>query len=101
MRGSFVLGNVNRGLNSVWHLSKLGFPQGADLDLQAAQGPDCLIKDDVVRSQVLGTDRNIGVYLPPSYEKETQRRYPVLYVQDGQNIFSTAGTNSAFGWDSW
>src|SRR5450631_1285812 len=71
------------------------------LNLQVAQGPDCLIKDDVVRSQALGTDHNIRVYLPPSYEKQTQRRYPVLYVQDGQNIFSKAGTNSAFGWGSW
>jgi enterochelin esterase-like enzyme len=25
----------------------------------------------------------------------------VLYVQDGQNIFSPAGTNCAFGWGSW
>jgi predicted alpha/beta superfamily hydrolase len=30
--------------------------------------------------------RNILVYLPPNYENET-RDYPVLYMQDGQNIF--------------
>jgi enterochelin esterase-like enzyme len=71
------------------------------LRVQAVPGQESLIKDEVVPSQVLGTDRNIHVYLPPSYEQETNRRYPVFYVQDGQNIFSTAGTNCAFGWGSW
>ena len=27
------------------------------------------------------------VYLPPLYEAEPDRRYPVLYLQDGQNLF--------------
>jgi predicted alpha/beta superfamily hydrolase len=31
--------------------------------------------------------RNVHVYRPPGYEEETSRRYPVLYMQDGQNIF--------------
>ena len=30
--------------------------------------------------------RDVFVYLPPSYE-HTDRRFPVLYVQDGQNLF--------------
>jgi predicted alpha/beta superfamily hydrolase len=30
--------------------------------------------------------RDIFVYLPPSYER-TDRRFPVVYVQDGQNLF--------------
>jgi predicted alpha/beta superfamily hydrolase len=33
-----------------------------------------------------GLDRHLAVYLPPSYG-ETDRRYPVLYMQDGQNLF--------------
>ena len=33
-----------------------------------------------------GLDRDLAVYLPPSYG-ETDRRYPVLYLQDGQNLF--------------
>src|ERR1043166_4987820 len=32
---------------------------------------------------------------------EEHRRYPVLYLQDGQNVFSSAGPNIAFGWGSW
>jgi predicted alpha/beta superfamily hydrolase len=27
------------------------------------------------------------VYVPPMFEAEPQRRYPVLYLQDGQNLF--------------
>ena len=30
--------------------------------------------------------RRVWVYLPPDYEAST-RRYPVLYLQDGQNVF--------------
>ena len=36
-------------------------------------------------------ERLIFVYLPPSYYLDTNTRYPVLYVNDGQNIFSTPG----------
>jgi len=45
--------------------------------------------------------RRIQIYLPPSYESEPQRRYPVLYLHDGQNVFSSAGTNASFGWGNW
>ena len=41
-------------------------------------------------SQFLPQDRDIIVYLPPDYEKEPTTRYPVLYMQDGQNIFDAA-----------
>lgn len=33
--------------------------------------------------------RLIFVYLPPSYASEPERRYPVVYANDGQNLFST------------
>ena len=54
-----------------------------------------------VPSKFFGWNRGIHIYLPPSYETQTQQHYPVLYVQDGQNVFSSAGTNAAFGWGSW
>lgn len=38
-------------------------------------------------SKILGNSRSITVYLPPSYASEKSRRYPVLYAQDGQNLF--------------
>ena len=41
-------------------------------------------------SQFLPTDRDVLVWLPPGYQGETSRRYPVLYLQDGQNLFDGA-----------
>lgn len=32
--------------------------------------------------------RNLIVYLPPEYDEEPHRTYPVLYMQDGQNLFN-------------
>lgn len=39
-------------------------------------------------------DRDVVVWLPPGYDS-TRERYPVLYLQDGQNIFDPS--TSAFG----
>jgi predicted alpha/beta superfamily hydrolase len=39
------------------------------------------------RSLVLGNTRHVFVYLPPGYDHRPGRRYPVLYMQDGQNLF--------------
>src|SRR5207248_9513402 len=37
-------------------------------------------------SKILGNTREITIYLPPGYERGALR-YPVLYMQDGQNLF--------------
>jgi enterochelin esterase-like enzyme len=57
--------------------------------------------NDTVASRYLGGSRGIHIYLPPSYDQEPARRYPVLYLHDGQNVFSSAGMNIAFGWGNW
>jgi len=44
-----------------------------------------LIAKNVVSPQ-LGNRRDLLVYLPPSYDSGA-RRYPVLYMHDGQNLF--------------
>ena len=41
-----------------------------------------------VPSQVLGKARTVRVWLPPGYEENPRRRYPVLFMGDGQNCFS-------------
>lgn len=69
--------------------------------VQTALGQGQLLKAQTVSSRLLGADRVIRIYLPPSYAQEPRRRYPVLYLHDGQNVFSSAGTNAAFGWGSW
>jgi predicted alpha/beta superfamily hydrolase len=42
------------------------------------------------RSAVLGNTRSVAVYLPRQYLTEPDRRFPVLYVQDGQDVFDGA-----------
>jgi enterochelin esterase-like enzyme len=39
------------------------------------------------RSKFLPDRRNLVVYLPPQYKSEPLRKFPVLYLQDGQNLF--------------
>jgi predicted alpha/beta superfamily hydrolase len=41
-------------------------------------------------SQFLPTDRDVIVYLPPNYDQDATHRYPVLYLQDGENVFDIA-----------
>ncbi len=41
-------------------------------------------------SRYLKTDRDVLIYLPPGYQTDRGRRYPVLYLQDGQNVFDGA-----------
>ena len=31
--------------------------------------------------------RTVTIYLPPGYHERSEKRYPVLYMQDGQNLF--------------
>ena len=38
-------------------------------------------------SKILGEHRRVRVYLPRGYSQHSRRRYPVVYFQDGQNIF--------------
>ena len=39
------------------------------------------------RSRILPDRRDLIVYLPPQYDTEPNRHYPVLYLHDGQNLF--------------
>src|SRR5436305_11263085 len=49
-------------------------------------------------SKVLGNRRQVLVYLPPGYSRFSRRRYPVLYLHDGQNVFDAA---TSFGGVEW
>jgi len=45
-----------------------------------------------------GLPRRISVCLPPEYEADPSRRYPVIYAFDGQDLFDPA---TAAGGDEW
>jgi predicted alpha/beta superfamily hydrolase len=48
-------------------------------------------------SRYLSTPRDLAVYLPPGYDPAGSTTYPVLYLQDGQNLFDPA--TAYFGQD--
>ena len=52
-------------------------------------GPDPIPRLELWRlhSAILPDDRTLSIYLPPSYESSPDRRYPVFYLHDGQNLF--------------
>lgn len=50
-------------------------------------------------SRILNNDRDIIVYLPPGYSNENRRRYSVLYLNDGQNLFD--GSSSYIPGQEW
>lgn len=59
-----------------------------------AQRPHTLTGDIHVHrnfhSSFLNSDRDVIVYLPPGYDANKRRRYSVLYLHDGQNLFDGA-----------
>jgi predicted alpha/beta superfamily hydrolase len=40
-----------------------------------------------MRSRLLRNERDVVVYLPAGYDEQPERYFPVLYMQDGQNLF--------------
>jgi enterochelin esterase-like enzyme len=50
-------------------------------------------------SQFLGHPRDVIVWLPPGYHDNPDRRYPVLYAQDGQNLFDATTSFMGVKWN--
>jgi predicted alpha/beta superfamily hydrolase len=63
--------------------------------LACAQNPPCkstvtgALEIVELTSKIFGNTRNLRVWLPPGYSDaaNTSKRYPVLYMLDGQNLF--------------
>src|SRR3982074_853080 len=49
-------------------------------------------------SKILKNRRDVLVYLPPGYRRFSTRHFPVLYLNDGQNVFDAA---TSFGGIEW
>jgi predicted alpha/beta superfamily hydrolase len=66
-------------------------PFTSDLTAElAAAGPGQLQKHEQFRSRFLRKKRDLIVYLPGIYQKRPDLRFPVLYLEDGQNLFDPA-----------
>lgn len=63
-----------------------------------AAGPGSLHKFESYRSRFLRAERDLIVYLPGIYGWNPQRHFPVLYMQDGQNIFDPATSFAGVAW---
>lgn len=54
------------------------------------------------RSRVFRNNRYVRVWLPPGYDDPNQqgRRYPVLYLNDGQNLFESSTAFAGVEWQA-
>jgi predicted alpha/beta superfamily hydrolase len=77
------------GTKSIEHGLESGRETAGEPDAASAQVAlaDRLHKHEGFHSAFLDRDRDVTVYLPPGYEDGDARRYPVLYLHDGQNLF--------------
>jgi predicted alpha/beta superfamily hydrolase len=46
------------------------------------------------------SSRTVRIYLPRGYDQNTWKRYPVLYMHDGQNVFAPGGAFGCWGAES-
>jgi predicted alpha/beta superfamily hydrolase len=51
-----------------------------------------------LRSRIFRNTRLVRVWLPPGYDAADAKRYPVLYLNDGQNLFEPATAFAGVDW---
>ncbi len=49
-------------------------------------------------SKALEANRDVYVFLPHEYKEDRNKRFPVLYLHDGQNVFDSIGNGSRERW---
>ncbi len=64
---------------------------------ELAANPRYLLR--TLRHSSIPSDRTIAIYLPEAYLAEPDRRFPVFYLHDGQNLFD--GTTSYLPGRTW
>ncbi|HEY7408613.1 MAG TPA: alpha/beta hydrolase-fold protein [Gemmatimonadaceae bacterium] len=80
--------------------------RGEELDGDAvgvANPPDHTLTGDFrrhprFRSRFLPSEHTLMVYRPPGYRDDRLRRFPVLYLHDGQNVFDRATSATGAEW---
>jgi predicted alpha/beta superfamily hydrolase len=64
------------------------------LDFNPAFLPKIKVINEAFDMPQLKKKRRVSILLPHDYDKQSQKRYPVIYLQDGQNLFDP---HSPFG----
>lgn len=83
--------------NTVFEVTLAGFRSGAPRPGEQAGVIGDLVYHLDVASAHLELPRHVAVRLPLGYH-ESDRRYPVLYMHDGQNIFDPELSNTGIDW---
>lgn len=110
-RGSWdsVEGNEGGGFQPNHEVNYSGSPMSIDLTILSwedlggtGSGPSTASDNVMVLDQdffipQLNRNRRIWIYLPPDYQN-SNKEYPVLYLQDGQNVFD-AYTSFSGEWE--
>ena len=65
-------------------------------DVAISDGSGTLYRTQVKPSGLAA--RNVDVWCPPGYAEHTNRRFPVLYMYDGQNLFDPALSYTGIDW---
>ena len=82
--------------------SKVDWSQETAVDPSSVAGDYKGITGKVVFERAFPSDfvaaRDVEIWLPPSYETAPEKRYPVIYMHDGQNVFDPAASKYS-GWD--
>lgn len=60
----------------------------------STKSPHVTILEDTIATPYLDTKKTLRIYLPPDYHT-TDKKYPVIYMTDGQNIFDTSTAYSS------
>ena len=76
--------------------NRIEFPSPEDRSAETHTGEIRVHRQ--IHSAALRNRRDVFVWLPPGYDKDSTRRYPVLYMLDGQNVFNEA---TSFKGDEW
>lgn len=51
-----------------------------------------------LKSKFLELSRDVFVLLPPGYNENSEKKYPVLYMHDGQNLINPKTSFSGYDW---
>jgi enterochelin esterase-like enzyme len=95
--GAVVLDEANpyvriRGVKS--SLNNVDIPAAEPLPWSIRDVPHGVVEQHLVKSATFDETRSLWVYLPPGYEKNTARKYPVLYLFHGAGELYRSWTES-------
>ena len=64
-----------------------GLAFAANGDGPSTAQPNVLIPTEKLAMPGLDRERGLRIFVPPDYSAHPERRYPVIYMHDGQNLF--------------